>query len=74
MQYTQSITSTQPVKISSLTEVTLTQTVNISSLHRSADVPTPFHRLATLVTPTIPSRTMEVFPLPAANLTFTYLL
>ena len=51
-QYIQSITSTQPNKISSLTEVTLTQPVNVSSLHRSADVPTPFHRLATLVTPT----------------------
>ena len=46
-QYIQSITSTQPNKISSLTEVTLTQPVNVSSLHRSADVPTPFHRLAT---------------------------
>ena len=54
-QYIQSITSTHSVKISSLTEVTLTQPVNISSLHRSADVPTPFHRLATLVTPTITS-------------------
>ena len=57
LQYIQSITSTQPVKISSLTEVTLTQTVNISSLHRSTDVPTPFHRLATialiLVNPTV---------------------
>ena len=51
-QYIQSITSTHSVKISSLTEVTLTQPVNISSLHRSADIPTPFHRLATLVTPT----------------------
>ena len=47
-QYIQSITSTQPNKISSLTEVTLTQPVNVSSLHRSADVPTPFHRLATI--------------------------
>ena len=47
-QYIQSITSTQPCKISSLTEVTLTHLVNISSLRRSADVPTPFHRLATM--------------------------
>ena len=51
-QYIQSITSTQTCKISSLTEVTLTHLVNASSLRRSADVPTPFHRLATLVTPT----------------------
>ena len=36
-QYIQSITSTHPDKISSLTEVTLTQPVNISSLRRSAD-------------------------------------
>merc|ERR1739844_448911 len=47
IQYIQSITSTHPDKISSLTEVTLTHLVNISSLRRSADVPTPFHRLAT---------------------------
>ena len=40
LQYIQSNTSTQPVKISSFIEVTLTQTVNISSLHRSTD----FHR------------------------------
>ena len=46
-QYIQSITSTQTCKISSLTEVTLTHLVNASSLRRSADVPTPFHRLAT---------------------------
>ena len=51
-QYIQSITSTQTCKISSLTEVTLTHLVNASSLRRSTDVPTPFHRLATLVTPT----------------------
>ena len=51
-QYIQSNTSTQTCKISSLTEVTLTHLVNDSSLRRSADVPTPFHRLATLVTPT----------------------
>ena len=51
-QYIQSNTSTQLDKISSLTEVTLTHLVNASSLRRSADVPTPFHRLATLVTPT----------------------
>ena len=37
MQYTQSNTSTQPDKISSLTEVRLTQSVNISSFRRSAD-------------------------------------
>ena len=47
-QYIQSITSTQTCKISSLTEVTLTHLVNASSLRRSTDVPTPFHRLATL--------------------------
>ena len=52
LQYIQSITSTQTCKVSSLTEVTLTHLVNASSLRRSADVPTPFHRLATLVTPT----------------------
>ena len=46
-QYIQSNTSTQLDKISSLTEVTLTQSVNTSSPRRSADVPTPFHRLAT---------------------------
>ena len=49
-QYIQSITSTQTCKISSLTEVTLTHLVNASSLRRSADVPTPFHRLATIET------------------------
>ena len=38
IQYIQSITSTHPDKISSLTEVTLTQPVNISSLRRSADL------------------------------------
>ena len=37
IQYIQSNTSTQPDKISSLTEVTLTQSVNISSSRRSAD-------------------------------------
>ena len=47
LQYIQSITSTQTCKISSLTEVTLTHLVNASSLRRSTDVPTPFHRLAT---------------------------
>ena len=47
-QYIQSITSTQTCKVSSLTEVTLTHLVNASSLRRSTDVPTPFHRLATL--------------------------
>ena len=52
IQYIQSNTSTQPDKISSLTEVTLTHLVNVSSLRRSADVPTPFHRLAPLVPPT----------------------
>ena len=40
-QYIQSITSTQPFKISSLTEVTLTQSVNISSLRR---LPSMFRR------------------------------
>ena len=40
-QYIQSITSTQPVKISSLTEVTLTTSVNISSLRR---LPSTFRR------------------------------
>ena len=49
MQYIQSITSTQTCKVSSLTEVTLTHLVNASSLRRSTDVPTPFHRLATKV-------------------------
>ena len=47
-QYIQSITSTQTCKVSSLTEVTLTHLVNASSLRRSTDVPTPFHRLATI--------------------------
>ena len=48
-QYIQSITSTQTCKVSSLTEVTLTHLVNASSLRRSADVTTPFHRLATVL-------------------------
>ena len=45
MQYIQSNTSNQ--------------TVNISSLRGSADVPPPFCRLATLVTPTIKSNFLK---------------